>query len=95
VFRANAAAAAAYRPAAPCASDLLLLLAGERATPAAAELARWRALTAGTVRSAALAGDHFTLLREPHVGELAARLAEALAPLVPSHEHAGPRSPHP
>jgi thioesterase domain-containing protein len=62
----------------PCASDLLLVLAEERAPPAAAESARWEALTAGTVGSATVPGDHFTLVREPRLRELAALLAEAL-----------------
>jgi thioesterase domain-containing protein len=77
VFRANAAAASAYRPA-PCASDLLVLFAGDRAG-AAADAERWKALTTGSVRAAAVPGDHFTLVREPHVGRLAALLADALA----------------
>ncbi|MEW5926736.1 MAG: amino acid adenylation domain-containing protein [Gemmatimonadota bacterium] len=79
VFRANVAAAASYRPG-PCASDLLLVLAGDRTAPAAPEVERWRALTTGTVRSATVPGDHFTLVREPHVREFAAVLSEALAP---------------
>ncbi|HEX2092427.1 MAG TPA: alpha/beta fold hydrolase, partial [Longimicrobiaceae bacterium] len=77
VFRANVAAAAGYRPE-PCASDLLLVLAEERAMPADREVARWEALTRGIVRSATVAGDHFTVVREPYVGELARILAEAL-----------------
>ncbi|HEU0080087.1 MAG TPA: thioesterase domain-containing protein, partial [Longimicrobiaceae bacterium] len=78
VFRANVAAAAAYRPE-PCAADLLLILAEERDTPADGEVARWASLTRGIVRSATVAGDHFTVVREPHVGGLAGVLAEALA----------------
>jgi amino acid adenylation domain-containing protein/non-ribosomal peptide synthase protein (TIGR01720 family) len=78
VFRANAAASAAYRPA-PCASDLLLVLAEDRGEPAARDVARWEGLTTGTVRSAVVPGDHFTLVREPRVREVAALLTEALA----------------
>jgi thioesterase domain-containing protein len=78
VFRANAAAAAAYRPAS-CASDLLLVLAEDRPGPATRDAARWEGLTSGTVRSATVPGDHFTLLREPRVREVAALLAGALA----------------
>jgi thioesterase domain-containing protein len=78
VFRANAAAAAAYRPG-PCASDLLLVFAEDRPAPAAPETARWEELTTGTVSTATVPGDHFTLVREPHVGALAARVADALA----------------
>jgi amino acid adenylation domain-containing protein len=78
VFRANVAAASAYRPG-PGASDILLVLAGDRAAPGTAA-AGWRALTTGTVRTATVAGDHFALVREPHVRALAAVLADALAP---------------
>ncbi|HEV2147673.1 MAG TPA: amino acid adenylation domain-containing protein, partial [Longimicrobiaceae bacterium] len=79
VFRTNVAASRAYRPGRATA-DVLLVQAEDRTTPAAADAALWTALTTGTVRSATLPGDHFTLLREPHVGALASRLAEALAP---------------
>ncbi|HEX9937488.1 MAG TPA: amino acid adenylation domain-containing protein [Longimicrobium sp.] len=79
VFRANASAASAYRPG-PCASDLLLVFADDRPTPAAPEAARWAVLTAGALRTASVPGDHFTLVREPHVGALAALLAAALEP---------------
>ncbi|HEU4558931.1 MAG TPA: alpha/beta fold hydrolase, partial [Longimicrobium sp.] len=79
VFRANASAASAYRPG-PCASDLLLVFAEDRPTPAALEAARWAVLTAGTLRTAAVPGDHFTLVREPHVRALATVLAAALEP---------------
>ncbi|HET7233067.1 MAG TPA: amino acid adenylation domain-containing protein [Longimicrobium sp.] len=78
VYRANAAAADAYRPG-PCASPVLLVVAEERAAQAAGEQARWQALTRGTVRCATLPGDHFSIVREPHVAELAALLADALA----------------
>jgi amino acid adenylation domain-containing protein len=79
VFRANVAAASAYRPG-PSASDVLLVSAGDRPAPAAPEAARWQALTTGTVRAVTLSGDHFGLVREPHVRALAALLADALAP---------------
>jgi len=94
VFRANADAAFAYRPG-PSTADLLLVSAGDRPTPAAPEAARWRALTAGTVRTATVAGDHFGLVREPHVRELAAVLAAALghAPLAGETEDAAPTGP--
>jgi len=78
VFRANAAAASAYRPGL-CASDLLLVFAEDRPEPAAPEAARWEALTTETVRVAAVPGDHFTVVREPHVRTLAALFADALA----------------
>jgi amino acid adenylation domain-containing protein len=78
VYRANAAAAAAYRPA-PAEASLLLVTAQDRPAPASREEAGWAALTTGTVRTAASPGDHFTLIREPHVRALAALLADALA----------------
>ena len=78
VYRANVAAAAAYEPG-PCAANLLLVMAGDRAAGAALERARWGALTTGAVRTAVVAGDHFSLVREPAVRELAALLSGALA----------------
>jgi amino acid adenylation domain-containing protein len=92
VFRANAAAALAYRPR-PSACDLLLIVAEDRAASLAAEAARWRALTRGAVRTATVAGDHFGIVREPHVRELAALLAGALAPALPAPDGAGAMSP--
>ncbi|HEV2149654.1 MAG TPA: amino acid adenylation domain-containing protein, partial [Longimicrobiaceae bacterium] len=85
VFRANVRAVAAYRPG-PCASDLLLVLAEDRAVPATAESAGWEALTAGTVRSVTVPGDHFNLVQEPHVRELATVLAGALSSTPPRHD---------
>ncbi|HEX7241404.1 MAG TPA: alpha/beta fold hydrolase, partial [Longimicrobiaceae bacterium] len=85
VFRANVGAAAAYRPQ-PCAADLLLVLAEERAAPAAGEVARWEELTSGSVRSAITPGDHFSLVREPQVREVAALIADALQPARPQEQ---------
>ncbi len=79
VFRANVGAAAAYRPQ-PCAADLLLVLAEEGAALAAGESARWEALTSGSVRSVIIPGDHFSLVREPQVRQVAALLAASLQP---------------
>jgi amino acid adenylation domain-containing protein len=78
VFRANVNAAAAYRPE-PCSSDALLVLSEARTAPAA-EVERWTALTTGNLRSMTVAGDHFGLVREPHVRELASVLTGALSP---------------
>ncbi|HVH12001.1 MAG TPA: alpha/beta fold hydrolase [Longimicrobium sp.] len=78
VYRANAAAAEAYRPSS-IPSNLLFLFAEDRPAPAAREVAGWAAFTTGSVRSAPVPGDHFTLVREPHVAVLAALLADALA----------------
>ena len=79
VFHANVAAAAGYRRG-PCASNMLLVLAQDRAALAAPETAQWQALTRGNVRSTVVPGDHFTMVREPHVRGLASVLADALAP---------------
>jgi amino acid adenylation domain-containing protein len=78
VFHANVAAAARYRPE-PCASDLLLVMPGDRAGEAADEAARWGAITRGGVQIRTLGGDHFSLVREPHVRGLAALLCARLA----------------
>ncbi|HEX2211108.1 MAG TPA: amino acid adenylation domain-containing protein [Longimicrobium sp.] len=77
VFRANVAAAGRYAPG-PCAADLLLVLAEDRAGPAEAEAARWDALTTGRVWTRMVKGDHFALVREPAVHRVAALLARAL-----------------
>jgi thioesterase domain-containing protein len=79
VFRANVAAASAYRPRSG-ACDVLLVLAEDRAGEAEAEAARWQALTSGRVRTASIPGNHFAVVREPHVRRLAAVLGEALVP---------------
>jgi len=82
VFRANVAASARYRPK-PIVADLLLVLAQDRIASAGtdargAEAARWQALTRGAVRSATVAGDHFTVVAEPQVRALATLLSDAL-----------------
>lgn len=88
VFRANVAAAAAYRPG-PAASDVLLVLAEDRAEPAAPEAARWAARTSGSVRSVTVPGDHFTLVREPQVREVADLLVHALGDAAPQRAAEG------
>ena len=77
VFRANVAASASYRPEST-GCDVLLLLAADRAGSHKAEAARWQALTRGTVRTATVPGDHFGVVREPHVRALADALARAM-----------------
>jgi len=82
VFRANVAASARYRPE-PIVADLLLVLADDRIASAgagahASEATRWQALTRGAVRSATVAGDHFSVVAEPHVRALATLLSAAL-----------------
>ncbi|HYH83616.1 MAG TPA: amino acid adenylation domain-containing protein, partial [Longimicrobium sp.] len=89
VFRANVAATARYRPDL-CASDLLLVQARERAAAATGERARWEALTRGAVRTVTIGGDHFSVVREPHVRELASVLADALAEAAPDGRRVDP-----
>ena len=71
------AASASYRPD-PSGCDVLLLLAADRAGSHDAEAARWQALTSGRLRTATVPGDHYGVVREPHVRELAAALTRAL-----------------
>ncbi len=89
VFRANVAATERYRPGL-CASDLLLVQARERAAAATGERARWEALTRGAVRTVTIGGDHFSVVREPHVRELASVLADALAEAAPDGRRVDP-----
>ncbi len=77
VFRVNVSALRRYRPGA-CAADVLLVCAEERSTPAAEVAGRWRALTRGRVTAAVSPGDHFGMVREPHVRDLAAHVSAAL-----------------
>ena len=72
VYRANLAAAAAWRPAA---TDLPVALLRARAGAAGTE--RWRALTP-RLAEARVPGDHHSMLRAPHATALAAALASAL-----------------
>ncbi|HEX7243527.1 MAG TPA: hypothetical protein VF263_24795, partial [Longimicrobiaceae bacterium] len=55
-----------------------LVCAEERSTPVAEVAARWRALTRGRVTAAVSPGDHFGMVREPHVRDLAAHVSAAL-----------------
>jgi amino acid adenylation domain-containing protein len=76
VFSANARALADYRPGAYPGSVLLLLAEGreaETADPAAL----WGAL-AGRLTTERIPGNHYTLVRRPHVERLAERLAARL-----------------
>jgi thioesterase domain-containing protein len=76
VYRANARAARAYRPLTPYPGRLLLLSA------AADGLRRlrgpalgWEGWALGKVEARTVAGDHYTLLREPGVATVAERLS--------------------
>jgi surfactin synthase thioesterase subunit len=77
LFRANVRAAFAY--AAPVAtSPIDLWLAGE-GTDREARLAIWERVSPGRVTLHRLAGDHYSLLREPEVSNLARELGDRLA----------------
>ncbi|HEV7516312.1 MAG TPA: thioesterase domain-containing protein, partial [Thermoanaerobaculia bacterium] len=77
LFKANVQAAFAY--AAPVStSPIDLWLAAEGADPEA-RLAAWQRVSPGRVILHLLAGDHYSLLREPEVGTLARQLGDRLA----------------
>ncbi|HVR07369.1 MAG TPA: amino acid adenylation domain-containing protein [Thermoanaerobaculia bacterium] len=82
-FRANAAAAARYRPA-PYGGGLELLLAAapgaDRADGAGEGARGWDAVAALGARVQGVPGGHYGLLREPTAGAWAAALARALGP---------------
>ncbi|HEX7243672.1 MAG TPA: alpha/beta fold hydrolase, partial [Longimicrobiaceae bacterium] len=82
VFRHNVEALRLYRPGRGSAgADMLVIYAADRNAPPETAIAAWRALTTGRVELAISPGDHFSMVREPHVRQLAARLAGALASL--------------
>jgi aspartate racemase len=78
VFLAHERALQLYVPKPP-AYDLVLYHATERPT-AADPLLGWQALAGGRLTLVALPGDHFSLLRPPHVRELATYLRSLLHP---------------
>jgi thioesterase domain-containing protein len=79
VRRANLLALRSYQPG-PFDGRALFLRAAERPAPSGGELRPlpWESLCAGGVEVAEVPGGHFTLLREPHVAEVARRLDQAL-----------------
>ncbi|HEV8580122.1 MAG TPA: amino acid adenylation domain-containing protein [Thermoanaerobaculia bacterium] len=72
VFRANVRAARSYDPA-PYPGRITLLRASDQAVNGDPTLG-WSALSGESVKVHSMAGTHLTLLAEPHVQELAARL---------------------
>ena len=72
VFRANESALRAYRPEAAYSGRADLFLAEGRETSGE----EWKPFLPG-VEVHRLTGDHYAILKEPHVRMLAARLAEA------------------
>jgi amino acid adenylation domain-containing protein len=77
VFSANVRASREYAPG-PCAADLLLLRAAERAAAASEEVEGWAGLTSGRMDVRIVPGDHFSMMREPYVRVLAAELSSLL-----------------
>ncbi|HEX2091734.1 MAG TPA: amino acid adenylation domain-containing protein, partial [Longimicrobiaceae bacterium] len=78
VFRSNVAALRRYRPGSS-AADVLVIRAEDRGTPIEEEASPWRILTRGRMAIAVSPGNHFTMVREPHVRKLAARISSALS----------------
>ncbi|HEU0076703.1 MAG TPA: alpha/beta fold hydrolase, partial [Longimicrobiaceae bacterium] len=78
VFRSNVAALRRYRPG-TCAADVLVVCAEDGSTPLQAEASCWQTLTRGRVAVATSPGDHFSMVRPPHVRDLAAHISGALA----------------
>jgi thioesterase domain-containing protein len=82
VFRTNVAALAAYRPAGPVNAPALLVRAADQrhaGTPGPA--LGWAHWLTGGLRVRSVAGDHFSVVREPQVHALAAELAAGIHPL--------------
>ncbi|MBV8199718.1 MAG: hypothetical protein JOZ15_03750, partial [Acidobacteria bacterium] len=83
MFEANFRRARRY-VGGPCAAPLLLLKAAEDGAPRARGNGReadlgWGRLAGGRIEVVEVPGDHYTLLREPHVQTLASRLRERFA----------------
>jgi thioesterase domain-containing protein len=92
VFRANGLAVRAYRPPA-YAGRLVLFRAQEWLGPAADPALGWADLAAGGVELREIPGNHFTILKPPHVQALAAGLAAALAAGDPDGRGEGRQAP--
>ncbi|HEV2145827.1 MAG TPA: amino acid adenylation domain-containing protein [Longimicrobiaceae bacterium] len=77
VFRTNIGASREYRGG-TCTADVLLLRAAEQAAGAPGGAGGWEGLTSGRVDVHTVPGDHFSVVREPHVRALAAELSAVL-----------------
>jgi thioesterase domain-containing protein len=77
VFAANLRAATRYQPA-RYAGRVTLLTASEGGPANVTNAARWDGLVPGGVDHRAVPGSHHTMLRAPHVEEVARQLAGAL-----------------
>jgi len=79
VYQANMRAILGYAPSGPCAADIRLLLSESLQAQANENPGLgWLALTSGQVHTNAVPGDHFSLLREPHVQTVAALIAKLI-----------------
>jgi amino acid adenylation domain-containing protein len=95
VFRHNVDALRRYRPGRLAAGAGVLLVRAEGGSdPEGTSAARWRALTGGRVTVGTSPGDHFGMVREPHVRVLAEVLAAHLEggaqPPLPTPDAPGP-----
>ncbi len=85
VYRANVRALRRYRPGSYPGSAVLLRASGEAGRPdSAAAAGGWDRHIMGGVEVRPVPGDHFGLLREPHVRSLARELADSLERAPPS-----------
>jgi amino acid adenylation domain-containing protein len=77
VFTASLRAMQAYQPH-PYAGRVMLFRAGDRPLDAAGETLGWEALAADGVSLRVIPGDHYTIVRQPHVATLANQLRACL-----------------
>ncbi|HEX6292500.1 MAG TPA: amino acid adenylation domain-containing protein [Herpetosiphonaceae bacterium] len=77
VFTASLEAMQSYRPR-PYPGRVTLFRAGDRPLDAAGETLGWDALAADGVQVQVLPGDHYTILRQPHVTTLANQVRASL-----------------
>lgn len=73
VYRTNVRAIQAYRPQ-PFSGKIVLYVARDEAANGQSEMADWERLSGGQIRIYTVPGDHYSILKEPHVQVLAACL---------------------
>ncbi|HYH82411.1 MAG TPA: amino acid adenylation domain-containing protein [Longimicrobium sp.] len=83
VYEANVRALQRYRPGAYGGSLVLLRADGQPAAPGVDPAYGWGERARGEVRVVSLPGDHFGVVREPHVRTLAAKLSAFLGGPAP------------
>jgi thioesterase domain-containing protein len=77
VFKNNVQAMQSYRPKASS-QRVTLLKAADRLTVETDETMGWGALTSGEIEIHTISGSHFTIIREPHVKNLAEQLTDCI-----------------